>query len=115
MTHRTPKKIGMLEEDPFGNGTYHLWRCADCQGYFAAAKPTFGVHVVGLIAIDDLYRENRMLNRIRQRWADARERGQVCICAFHAEWPTSDQLHVRLAESPTEGPPWGLPDYETES
>lgn len=106
MAHQRPKKIGVLDVIPFGGSTYHLWQCRECGHYFAAAERTEDVMLVGLIEMGSVYRENRRLNRVRAQWAAARERGDVCTCAYRADWPTSELLHVRLAESRDEDSPF---------
>ena len=105
MTHRRPKKIGVVDSIPLNGSVFHLWQCADCGGYFAAAERLNEMWLVGLVAFEPMYGENRRLNRVRAKWADARARGEVCTCEFHKDWPTSELLHVRLAESADEGSP----------
>lgn len=106
-TGRRPRKIGVLDRDPFGGYAYHLWQCGNCSGLFAAADPTQqALSLVGLVMLESMYHENRQLNRVRAQWVDARARGEVCTCAFHDDWPTSELLLVRLAESAKDGDPF---------
>jgi hypothetical protein len=50
MTHRRPKKIGVVDSVPLNGSVFHLWQCADWGGYFAAAERSRPVWVVGLAA-----------------------------------------------------------------